>query len=346
MSFSTQVKRQIASLSAADRDNGPRADCCLWAETCGLLLFSPLLSSGKAELRTDSSETARYIAERLSGQLGVYVDMIAPGEKPGREKIYTVRIPEERQRKMAGDELLSYARQYGYDGAEGTGSVGEFIAGELSRRECCRSAFVRGAFLAAGTVAEPEKSYCLEICVPDEGMSRKLAALLSEAEVKCGVTTRHGKRYVYIHDSEGIETVLAMTGAGSALFDLLNLKILREQRNIANRRRNCDDANTSKTVNAAWLQLDAIKKIEKTAGLVSLPPELREIAKLRLENPHVSLRELGELMEEPLSRSGVNHRLRRIMEIAEGISDADARAGDANARPEDADARIRTQKRN
>ena len=332
MSFSTQVKRQIVSMSADDRNDGPRADCCQWAETCGLLLFSPLLSSGRNAYRTGSAEVARYIAELLSGSVSVYVDVSTPEGKRGSGRVYTVRIPEEHQRRMAWNELLGFAGKCGYeDSPEDRDAVGAFIAKEIASRDCCRSAFVRGAFIAAGTVAEPERSYCLEIFVPGEKLCESFCGLLAGAGVKCGVTLRHGRNYVYIHDSESIETVLAMTGAGVALFELLNLKILREQRNIANRRRNCDDANTTKTVDAAGAQLDAIKKIEKTMGLVSLPPELREIARLRLQNPHVSLRELGELMEEPLSRSGVNHRLRRIMEIADGLS-VDIRDSDAGKR--------------
>ena len=163
--------------------------------------------------------------------------------------------------------------------------------------ECdqCPAAFVRGAFLSCGTMTNPEVDYHLEFSVPFLNM------------------------LVYFKESESIEDCLTLMGATSAALELMGVKMVKDIRNNINRVTNCESANIDKTVAAAAVQSEALRKIERTVGLDALPEELREIAYLRLENPELSLRELGEALDRPLTRSGVNHRLRRILEFAEKL---------------------------
>ncbi len=183
----------------------------------------------------------------------------------------------------------------------------------------CMNAFLAGAFLSAGTVSSPEKNYHLELTVPYLNLSKSLFTLLCELELEPKTTIRKGYHIIYFKDSEAIEDFLYIIGASVSMFDMMNVKIVKEIRNSANRRANCETANIEKTVNAATPQLEAIIKIKKKKGLDSLSAPLREMAEIRLKNPDLSLSELGELFEPPLSRSGVNHRLNRLVKIAKEL---------------------------
>ena len=183
--------------------------------------------------------------------------------------------------------------------------------------DCCMVALLRGAFLACGTLTDPEKDYHLEFVVPYRYISRDLAKLLHEWNLAPKQLERKGSHVVYCKDSERIEEILTLMGAQNAALELMGIKMYKDMRNNINRKINFETANISRTANAAAEQVYAIETILEHAGLESLPEELKEIALLRLENPEMSLRELGEALSEPISRSGVNHRLRRLVSIAQ-----------------------------
>ena len=201
-------------------------------------------------------------------------------------------------------------------------------AGEVSLRlnranlECedCPAAYLRGAFLACGTVTNPSTDYHLEFSLPHHLLSRDLLTLMQELGFRARLVHRKGSQVIYLKESEQIEDALTLMGATGASLELMNVKMVKDIRNAANRIANCENANIDKTVTASLAQIEAIRQIERLQGLDGLPEELRELARLRLENPDMSLRELGEQLSEPLSRSGVNHRLRRILEFAQGLS--------------------------
>lgn len=189
----------------------------------------------------------------------------------------------------------------------------------LLKEECCRRAFIRGAFLAGGFVSDPNASYHLEIVTRSEARSRELQGLLEGFGLSARVTERKNQSLVYVKDAESISDFLSLVGASRSRLEWENVRILRGIQGQVNRQVNCETANLSKTVNAGVKQIEAIRRIEREQGLEALPENLQEIARLRLENPELSLPELGALMEPPLGKSGVNHRLRRLMEIAESL---------------------------
>ena len=183
----------------------------------------------------------------------------------------------------------------------------------------CHHAFLAGVFLSCGTVSSPEKDYHLEFTVAYMNLSKSLITLINELELEPKSTTRKGYHIIYFKDSETIEDCLYLMGASSSMFYMMNIKILKEIRNSANRKANCETANIERTVRAASPQVEAILKIKKKKGLRSLSAPLREMAEMRLKNPDLSLSELAQQFDPPLSRSGANHRLKRIMDIAQAL---------------------------
>ncbi len=189
--------------------------------------------------------------------------------------------------------------------------------GILLKMTCCRRAFIRGAFLAAGSVSDPNKSYHFEIVCTAIGQAKQLQKLLLEFDADAKIVERKGHYVVYLKEGAQIVDILGGMEAYVSLMKLENVRILKEMRNSVNRKVNCETANISKTVNAAVKQIEDITRIRDTIGFEELPEHLQEIAVLRLEYPDASLKELGTYLNPPVGKSGVNHRLRRLSEIAE-----------------------------
>ena len=188
-------------------------------------------------------------------------------------------------------------------------------------------AFLAGAFISCGSVTEPIKEYHLEFAVPFEELCTDLKKLLERLGIMSKYVERKGLYVLYFKGSEDIEDMLTLMGATKSSIELMNVKILKDVRNKANRIANCDAANIERTLKASEKQIEDIEYIMNTEGLESLTPELRNMAELRLENPDVSLKELGEMLDKPVGRSGANHRLKKLMEIAEQIREDRSRAG-------------------
>jgi hypothetical protein len=189
----------------------------------------------------------------------------------------------------------------------------------LVERICCKQAFLRGAFLAAGSVTNPEKNYHLEIVCDSRDKADLIVGLLEDFSLESKQILRKNHYVVYIKDGSVIVDVLNLMGAHKALMDMENVRILKDMRNGVNRRVNCETANINKAVRNGVKQQEDINLIIKLKGLNYLPKNLREIALLRLEEPELPLKELGELLDPPLGKSGVNHRLKKISEIAEEL---------------------------
>lgn len=181
---------------------------------------------------------------------------------------------------------------------------------------------LRGAFLTCGTVNNPSKGYHLEFVVPYTNLSRDLERFIADCDelsVSPKRITRNSTQVIYFKDSESIEDILAAMGAVNSCLELMGVKMYKDMRNNVNRKLNFENANLDKTIDAATKQIEAIEHIKKTVGLSYLSDELRELAVLRTDNPDMSLRELGESLKSPLSRSGVNHRLKKLCSIADEI---------------------------
>ena len=191
------------------------------------------------------------------------------------------------------------------------------ISNVVIMNNCCKRAFIRGAFLAAGSISTPEKSYHFEIVCTTMDKAVQMCKIIKFFDIEAKIVERKKHFVVYIKEGESIVDMLNIMEAHRSLMELENIRILKEMRNAVNRKVNCETANLNKTVSAAVKQIEDIRHIDSTIGLKNLPEQLREIAVLRLQNPDASLKELGEMLSPPVGKSGVNHRLRKISELAE-----------------------------
>jgi len=187
------------------------------------------------------------------------------------------------------------------------------------QQTCCKRAFIRGAFLAAGSISAPEKFYHFEIVCATMAKAKQLQALIKVFEIEAKIILRKKNYVLYIKEGSQIVDILNVMEAHQALMELENIRILKEMRNSVNRQVNCETANIHKTVSAAVKQMEEITYIRDTIGFSELSEGLEEIARLRIENPEATLKELGQMLNPPVGKSGVNHRLRKLGEIAKLI---------------------------
>ncbi len=297
MTFSSQVKNELTKIEY-DKN------CCKKCLLYGLALFGKSFSSSSVSLQTENENTA-MLYKRLLKEL-CNIDSNIVKSPSGRN--FTVTVSS----KGDAAKLMMY---FMHDSSETSlkVNVSNFVCPQ------CQNAFFAGAFLACGTVSSPQKDYHLEFCIAYRNLSKSFVTVLQEAELSPKVTTRKGYNIVYFKESEAIEDCLYLMGASAAMFDMMNIKIIKDIRNKANRKANCETANIERTVNAAVGQIEAIEKIKKAKKFDSLSPALKEMAKIRCENPDASLGELAGMFEPPLSRSGVNHRLNKLVSLADSI---------------------------
>ena len=194
----------------------------------------------------------------------------------------------------------------------------------ITNSNCCKRAFIRGVFLAIGSISDPEKGYHLEFVCEDEEQARFLRNVITSFDIEARVLERKEHHVVYLKEGSSIVDLLNVMEAHVALMELENLRIIKEMRNTVNRRVNCETANINKTVNAAAKQVEDIMYIEERKGLASLPDMLYEMARVRLDNPDATLKELGEMLVPPVGKSGVNHRLRKINEYADKLREKES----------------------
>ena len=193
------------------------------------------------------------------------------------------------------------------------------VPDDLIQRSCCKRAFLRGFFLAAGSVTNPESRYHLELVAGSRERAVRLQQIMGVFGLDAKIVERKRNHIVYMKEGEGIVDFLNVAGAHVALMEFENVRILKEMRNSVNRRVNCETANIKKTVSASSRQVSDIRYIYDTIGFGTLSENLRTIAMLRFDNPDVPLKELGEMLNPPIGKSGVNHRLRKLSEIAEDL---------------------------
>lgn len=195
----------------------------------------------------------------------------------------------------------------------------EAIQGLYLEKMCCKRAFIRGAFMASGSMSDPNKAYHFEIVCRTPEQASRLQELMTEFETEPKMIERKNHYVVYLKDGSQIVDMLNVMEAYVSLMNLENVRILKEMRNSVNRKVNCETANISKTVNAAVKQIADIELIRDTDGLDSLPLPLREMAQIRLEHPEAPLKDLGMYLDPPVGKSGINHRLRKLTAIADKI---------------------------
>ena len=202
---------------------------------------------------------------------------------------------------------------------EDFGNLDQPVPPQRLRGTCCRKAYLRGAFLCTGSMSDPEKSYHMEFVCANEPQAEQLREVIGGFQIEARIVLRKKYYVVYLKEGSGIVDLLGLMGAHVSLMNLENLRILKEMRNSVNRRVNCETANITKTVNAASRQLDDIRLLRDQYGLHNLPNQLREMAEVRLEYPDATLKELGDYLDPPVGKSGVNHRLRKLSELADRV---------------------------
>lgn len=308
MSFSAQTKNELARVSGSK-------DCCKMAELSALFRMDGSINiSGKRiyiNILNENAAVARKLFSLIREVFGVQAEVLVQRRnKLRKNNIYLVRVPPQ---EMTGEILNSLGL------VDGTGSLLDNVKKEFFQKECCRRSYLRGAFLGGGSVNNPEGTYHLEIITNNESHARDIKRLMRRFRLDAKINSRKNWSVIYLKESEQIVSCLNIMGAHEALLDFENKRIYKDMRNQVNRLVNCETANLNKTVNAAVQQIESIRRIKSVMGLDKLPHALRQVAEARINNPDASLRELGEMLDPKLGKSGVNHRLRKLEEIAQKI---------------------------
>ena len=292
MSFTDDVKTELCSI----RPNGNLS----LAECYGMLLFCRDFSFNEIKLQTSS----KVAAERFSLLLRQGFDIFAETKVGGTKKpCYRVIVSSPSDRK----KILFH---YGY---KPTSKIN--VNKDLLKTEGSIGAFFRGAFLSSGIISDPEKEYRIDFNAKSEELAQEFCQILQEKGFNLKISKRTGGYCVYSKKSEEIEDLLTIMGAGGETLNLINIKIYKSVRNKLNRVNNFETSNILKTADAAFVQRTAIEEYKKAGKLETLPEELLEVAKLRLENPDLSLSALSKLSKAKLTRSGINHRMKKLLEI-------------------------------
>lgn len=296
MSFSSETKAELCRLSLSRR-------CCAQAEAYGMLLFCNQFSGREIRLVTESEDLAQRLPPLFHRAFHVPFDRL-PDPIGAGKYIFSISAPE---------KLAAISGVFGYDPAE---SLAHHINFAVLEEDHCRLAFFRGAFLAGGSVTDPGKRYHLELTTSHYSVSRELSSLLLDAGFSPKETTRKANYVTYFKQSEAIEDFLTAVGAPVSAMEVMTAKAEKNLVERVNRKVNCDAANLDKAVEAAQEQLEAIRRLEARGALDSLPDKLRETAALRLEFPELTLSQLAELCQPPVTKSCLNHRMRKLLELA------------------------------
>ena len=312
MSFSSQIKEELSRQTAPARH-------CQIAEIAAILsLCGRIQISGddhySIKIHTENVTVARKCFTLLKKTFNIVTDIsIRRNAHLGKNRIYSVAVKQhdDALRILKATKLLADDGEIG----ENLNVVGNVVV----QNPCCRRAFLRGAFLASGSISDPEKSYHFEIVCATEPKAKQIQSIMATFNVEAKIVIRKKYYVVYIKEGNQIVDMLNVMEAHLSLMELENIRIVKEMRSNVNRQVNCETANIKKTVSAAMKQIADIEYIRDTVGFESLPPGLAEIARVRLEKPEATLKELGEELEPPVGKSGVNHRLRKLCETAEQL---------------------------
>ena len=315
MSFASETKNELARIE-------PEKKCCMLAEISGFLRVAGsigLVGFGKFKIiiTTDNPAVARHYKKLIQDYFGIETKLeIGEGKAVGKSRSskkfsYSITIDaDNRSEQILRETGILLVR-------EGNNYISDGIYSGIVRTKCCKKAYLRGVFMGAGTMSDPEKGYDLEFVLESATMAADLKKLINSfVDLSCKVTERRGKHVVYMKKADYISDMLAIMGASSQVFSMEETRIKKEMVGSARRMSNCDSANMDRSIEASMKHIEAIKKIQKTKGLASLPETVREAAELRLENPDVSLTALGEMCEPSVKKAAISKRLKKIEEIA------------------------------
>lgn len=304
LSFTAKIKQEICKLETD-------SPCCLIAELLGVICFAGYIKDNNLFVRSENLAVINRICMITEKTFGIVTKVT---KNNSGKTIYKVRIADENNITNVLEELLLI---------KNTKDMKNFISygadHSIVEKFCCKKAFLRGAFLVSGSCSDPKKYYHLELVTTHYRCERETVNLLSEMDINVKTIARGANRVIYIKNSEGIANFVGYIGATDAMLEIQQNTIYKDFKNKITRTVNMENANINKIANASAKQLVAIKKIESVIGLDALDASLRELAVLRLENYDASLKELGDKMSKPLSKSGVCHRLAKIVEIADSL---------------------------
>ena len=293
MSFSSETKEELCSI-------GLGRSCCCLAEAYGVLLYCHTFDRREIRIITAGDAFAQRLPKLFRRAFGVEFDQLPPEGARGKR---TFLITDSAR-------ILTVMSAFGQES-----SLSHHINFGMLESDCCRSAFLRGAFLAGGSLNDPAKRYHMEFLTGHAAVGREMAALMREMGLAPRNSARNGSAITYFKQSEAIEDVLTTMGAPLASMAFMQAKIQRSMNNAVNRKVNCDSANADKIVAAAQQQLEVIRRLEAEYGLASLPDALQETAMLRIANPEASLTDLARLADPPVSKSCMGHRMKKLLEF-------------------------------
>ena len=312
MSFSSKVKEELSK-----ECNSPR-HCCI-AETaaiismCGKVIFDEK-DHVRIEIHTENVTVARKYFTLLKKTYNINTDIsIRHSSSLNKSRSYILSVnDDETARKI----LMTCRLMKPFGVIEEDFSISDSL---IIQRECCKRAFIRGAFLASGSVSDPVKTYHFEIVCLSEAKAKQLQMIMETFNINARVIKRRKYFVVYVKDSSQVVDLLNIMGAYNALMDMENVRIVKDMRNNVNRKVNCETANINKTVSAAVKQIEDIRFIQMSSAFDELPESLQEMAELRVRYPEATLAELGQLFDTPVGKSGVNHRLKKISLFADEL---------------------------
>lgn len=301
ISFSGSAKAEMCR-------NFPQKRCCALAECFGVLLYCNSFGGDGIRIITESREFAQLLPKLFQKAFGLPFDSM-PEEGAAGKLIFQIIQPQKLEYIMSS---------YGFSRSD---TLSLHVNLPVVEEECCKNAFLRGAFLAGGSVTDPGKGYHLEFTTTHHSVARETDGLMEEVlGFYPKIASRGGGTVLYLKQSDLISDCLTLLGAPVAAMGIMEAKLEKELNNKVNRRCNCDDANTSKVVEAAQEQLAAIRMLQEKGLFDQLPPKIYSAAVARLENPEASLTELASMMEPPISKPAMNHRLKNLLRLAKEVS--------------------------
>lgn len=296
-SFSAAAKAEICK-------NIPQSGCCALAECFGILLFCNSFRSDAIKIITESTEFAALLPRLFKKAFGFGFDTPAGEGKMGK-LVFQIQDP---------GKIAAIMGAFGFDLDE---TFSLHVNLPVVENDCCKTAFLRGAFLAGGSVTDPGKGYHLELATTHHSVAKECYILIHETlGFPPKLASRSGARVIYLKQSEQIADFLTFLGASVASMGIIEARLEHELNNQVNRRCNCDDANITKVVEASQEQLTAIRALRERNQFDQLPEKLKQAARVREENPEASLTELAGLVEPKISKPAMSHRLKRLVELA------------------------------
>ena len=295
MSFCSKAKAELCKIPISKT-------CCAVAESYGVLLFCNTFSPTSIRIVTESRDFAQRLPKLFQKAFSLKFDQ-TPETEQGKQ-IFSM------------DDPRKIHRIYDVFGLEAATTVALQVNLGILEEDCCRVAFLRGAFMAGGSVTDPEKRYHLELATSHLRVSREVKHLMEEVGFAPKCVTRAGSHVLYFKQSDQIEDFLTTLGAPVCAMGIMEAKVEKDLRNGVNHRVNCETANLGKAVDAAQEQLAAIRRLKERGLYEELPQKLKETAQLRQDHPEATLLELSQMQDPPVSKSAINHRMRKLMELS------------------------------